>query len=116
MTELTRSQKIIAEKAVCVMLLRGFNAEGAPVYAYMAVRSDRVQALMRAQEAGDYNPEEYGMLLASGVGEPDADTIAMMEREYGFNHAHALDVSSPTSAEEFVLQATAMVAEEKQKQ
>lgn len=92
MAALTRSEQILIEKTVCVLLLRGMSPEGTAIYAYLGVRADRLQAFMEAQQQGNFQPEDYGVVIASGTGEPDADTQARMERDYGFSHRGMMDV------------------------
>jgi hypothetical protein len=86
MTKLTRSEQLIAEKTVCVLLLRGTDPNGQRIYAYVAVRADKLQDFMAAQQQPDFSPERYGVILESGSGEPPPEVRARMEQEYGFNH------------------------------
>lgn len=99
---LSRAEQRLAEKTVTVLLLQGKNPQGEPIYAYVAVRLDMLETFMRAQTQPGFNPEQYGVILASGTGEPDAQTRAHMETEYGFNHEGMVflsaDGSSPPSA------------------
>ena len=86
MEKLTRSEQMIAEKTVCVLLLRGTDGEGQRIYAYVAVRADKLEAFMAAQAQSIFSPEEYGMILESGTGDPSPEICEKMEKEYGFNH------------------------------
>lgn len=98
MTELTRSEKILAEKTVCVLLVRGEDPEGKPIYAYVGVRADRLQEFMAAQQSGTFYPEEYGVIIEAGEGEPNAEVRKKMETEYGFNHDAMMDIPGPDQA------------------
>jgi len=98
LTELTRSEKILAEKTVCVLLVRGEDPEGKAIYAYVGVRADRLQEFMAAQQSGTFYPEDYGIIIEAGHGEPAADVREKMEREYGFNHAAMMDIPGPDQA------------------
>ncbi len=98
MTELSRSEKILAEKTVCVLLVRGEAPDGSPIYAYVGVRADRLQEFMQAQQSGTFYPEEYGVVIESGVGEPSAEVRLRMERDYNFDHAGMLDIDDADSA------------------
>lgn len=100
MTKLTRSEQIIAEKTVCVLLVRGESPDGKKIYAYVAVRADRLEEFMEAQRKGLFYPEDYGVVLASGDGEPAPEVRERMTREYGFNHEAMLDIPSATKAHE----------------
>ena len=98
MTELSRSEKILAEKTVCVLLVRGESPSGAPIYAYVGVRADKLEEFMEAQNRGTFYPEEYGVIIESGEGEPTAEVRVRMEREYGFNHDAMLDIPDAVNA------------------
>ena len=88
----TPAEKIIAEKTVCILLVRGENPDGKPIYAYVAVRADMLEDFMNAQKSGTFYPEDFGVIVASGEGEPDAETRKRMEDEYGFNHQAMVDI------------------------
>ncbi|MFM9889769.1 MAG: hypothetical protein ACKVOE_03860 [Rickettsiales bacterium] len=98
MSDLSRSDKILAEKTVCVLLVRGEDPDGQPIFAYVGVRADKLKAFMEAQRLGMFYPEEHGVIIESGVGEPDAEVRAKMERDYGFNHEAMLDIPDAENA------------------
>lgn len=98
MTELSRSEKILAEKTVCVLLVRGEAPDGTPIFAYVGVRADKLKEFMQAQERGTFYPEEYGVVIESGEGEPTPEVRLRMERDYGFDHAGMLDIDDADSA------------------
>lgn len=92
MSELNRSDKILAEKTVCVLLVRGEDPDGKPIFAYVGVRADKLQAFMEAQKSGLFYPEEHGIIIESGEGLPNEEIRERMERDYGFDHAGMLDI------------------------
>ncbi len=98
MTELSRSEKLIAEKTVCILLVRGQSPEGEGIYAYVAVRADKLEAFMEAQKSGMFYPEDYGVIVESGVGEPPPEVRERMETEYGFNHEGMVDIPDAQKA------------------
>lgn len=98
MSELSRSEKMLAEKTVCVLLVRGEDPDGAPIYAYVGVRADKLKEFMEAQQKGMFYPEEHGVIIESGHGEPTADVREKMERDYGFNHDGMLDIPDSENA------------------
>lgn len=104
MSELSRSEKILAEKTVCVLLVRGEDPDGVPIYAYVGVRADKLKPFMDAQESGLFYPEEFGVVVESGHGEPTAEVRERMERDYGFNHEAMLDVPDATQANQMAAQ------------
>lgn len=91
-SELSRSDKILAEKTVCVLLVRGEDPEGKPIYAYVGVRADKLKSFMEAQTQGTFYPEEHGIVIESGEGLPTPEVRERMERDYGFNHEGMLDI------------------------
>lgn len=98
MRELSRSEKILTEKTVCVLLVRGEATDGTPLYAYVGVRADKLQEFMEAQQQGAFYPEKFGVIIESGTGEPSEEVRAKMERDYGFNHSGMLDVHDASQA------------------
>jgi hypothetical protein len=86
MVTLTRSEQLIAEKTVCVLLMRGTNPAGERIYAYVAVRADRLQEFMVAKAQSSFVLEDYGLVVETGMGEPSSEVQEKMQREYGFNH------------------------------
>src|SRR6186713_82991 len=92
LNELSRSDKILAEKTVCVLLVRGEDPDGKPIYAYVGVRADKLQEFMEAQSKGLFYPEEHGVVIESGEGIPSLEVRARMEKDYGFNHEGMLDI------------------------
>ena len=98
MSELNRSEKMLAEKTVCVLLVRGEDPDGAPIYAYVGVRADKLKGFMEAQQNGLFYPEEHGVIIEAGQGEPSAEVREKMERDYGFNHEGMLDIPDPDNA------------------
>lgn len=90
--ELSRSEKILAEKTMCILLLRGENAEKEQIYAYVGVRADKLEEFMKAQETAIFQPEDYGIVIESGEGEPSDEIKAKMTKEYGFNHEAMVDI------------------------
>lgn len=100
MTQLSRSEQIIAEKTVCVLLVRGESPEGSQIYAYVAVRADRLEEFMEAQKSGMFYPEDYGVIIESGEGDPNEAVRERMERDYGFNHQRMIDIPDARHAGE----------------
>lgn len=96
--ELTRSEQMIAEKTVCILLVRGDNPDGGKIYAYVAVRADKLADFMEAQKSGMFYPEDYGVIVESGEGEPSEEVRRKMETEYGFNHEGMVDIPDPQKA------------------
>lgn len=100
MAGLSRSGQMMAEKTVCVLLVRGENPDGEPIYAYVGVRADKLEEFMEAQNSGMFYPEEYGVIIEAGEGEPSEEIIRKMEEEYGFNHQMMVDIPDAKRAHE----------------
>lgn len=113
MTKLTKTEQIIAEKTVCVLLVRGENPDGAKIYAYVAIRADKLEAFMEAQSSGTFYPEDYGIIIESGEGEPSDEVKARMTQEYGFNHEAMLDIADPKKAHSITANLSSYVTDKK---
>lgn len=82
----------LADKTVCILLVRGENPNGGTIFTYVAVRADKLQEFMEAQKSSVFYPEDYGVIIESGEGEPAEEIRKKMEDEYGFNHAGMIDL------------------------
>lgn len=111
MTKLTRSEQIIAEKTVFVLLVRGESPEKSPIYAYVAVRADKLEEFMEAQKTGMFYPEDFGVIIESGEGEPTDAVREKMEKEYGFNHQLMVDIPDEKGASGLTQAATRIQAD-----
>lgn len=96
----TNAEKNVADKTVCILLVRGENPDGGAIYAYVAVRADKLESFMEAQQSGVFYPEDYGVIIESGEGEPTEEIRKKMEDEYGFNHQLMVDIPDSQSAHE----------------
>ena len=100
MSKLTRSEQMVAEKTVCILLVRGESPEGKGIYAYVAVRADKLEPFMEAQKSGMFYPDDFGVIVESGEGDPSAEVRKKMETEYGFNHQMMVDIPNADRAHE----------------
>lgn len=105
----SNAEQNIADKTVCILLVRGENPDGGAIYAYVAVRADKLEAFMEAQQSGVFYPEDYGVIIESGEGEPSDEIRKKMEDEYGFNHQLMVDIPDSESAHQI---AESLVAEQ----
>lgn len=112
MSKLSASEQIIAEKTVCILLVRGENPDGKPIFAYVAVRADKLESFMEAQKSGMFYPEDFGVIVESGEGEPAAEVRKKMETEYGFNHQMMVDIPDAEKAHEITTNLKPPVDEE----
>lgn len=98
MSNFSMSERILAEKTVCILLVRGESPDGQEIYAYVAVRADKMEEFMRAQSEGDFSPEDFGVIIESGTGDPSDEVRTRMEQDYGFNHQYMIDVPDEEEA------------------
>jgi hypothetical protein len=98
--KLSRSEQVLAEKTMCILLLRGDDVDGGKIYAYVAIRADKLEEFMAAQKKGVFYPEEYGVIIESGSGEPSDEVKQKMTSEYGFNHESMVDIPNIDKAQE----------------
>ncbi|MDX2113693.1 MAG: hypothetical protein SFW63_08195 [Alphaproteobacteria bacterium] len=115
MSKLTKTEQIIAEKTVCILLVRGENPEGGKIYAYVAIRADKLEAFMEAQKQGTFYPEDYGIIVESGEGEPSDEVKQKMTKEYGFNHQAMIDIASPEKAHDISSNISSFVTKPEEK-
>ena len=114
MSKLSRTEQIIAEKTVCVLLVRGENLDGERIFAYMAVRADKLEGFIEAQKNGTFYPEDYGIVIESGIGDPSDEVKEKMTKEYGFNHEAMLDIDTPQSANDIASNISSYAASAKE--
>lgn len=89
-------QTIDPTQTVVVLLVRGVNTEGNAIFAYVAIRLDKLEDFTEAQKTDTYYPEDYGVVIETGEGEPSEEVKQRMTREYGFNHEQQIDPANLT--------------------
>lgn len=88
---ITAKQKEQMQGSMVIFLVQGMDHTGNKVYCYLAVRADKVEEFQAAMQSGNFNPDEYGMRIVSGFGDPTESVRKMMETDYGFSHARLTD-------------------------
>jgi hypothetical protein len=96
--DLSPDEIVLAQKTVCILLVRGENEDGSPIYAYVAVRADRLQEFMAAQNDGTFYPEDFGVIIEAGEGEPSEDVRHKMRTEYGYNDEAEIGIPDEATA------------------
>lgn len=77
-----------AENEYSILLVRSRDREGRQHYRYIRMSNDKIRACKKAiKQSGRINFSEFGDVLASGEGEPDAATRNAIKKKYGFRHA-----------------------------
>ena len=102
----------INKKIVTILLVRGENPDGTSIYAYVAVRADKLEDFMEAQTSGVFYPEDYGVIIEAGEDEPSVEVRKKMEDEYGFNHGGMVDISNKENVNDILNQANPFNDEE----
>src|SRR5688572_8218775 len=85
---------------MCILLLRGEDADNQKIFAYVAIRADKLEEFMTAQKTGAFSPEEFGVVIESGRGEPSDEIKQKMTTEYGFNHEAMVDIPNVEKAQQ----------------
>lgn len=66
-----------------VVLVKGFNSFGDPIFNYLKVKFGNVDNFMSAINSGSViNVRDYGEVLAAGTGEPSFELSKEMEKTY----------------------------------
>lgn len=83
------------EEIAFILLYRGYSQRQEPLYAYLAVRGDRLDAFLAANASGElFDITAFGTILTWGHGlEPSDEVKAAMEAQYGYNHAAELPIA-----------------------
>lgn len=82
------SQQSVADLLCTIIVLcKGQDADGKPIWAYVCMKPSMVSAFKYARERGGFDVADYGTVLESGEGaEPPSSIRIRMERDYGVNH------------------------------
>jgi hypothetical protein len=102
--KLSSDEQRMAERIAVVLLVRGENPDGAAIYAYVGVAGDRLQEFMAAQTTGTFYPEDFGVIIEAGEGEPSEEVRHKMETEWNFNHNGMTDIPDTEKAHEIIAQ------------
>jgi hypothetical protein len=92
----------VAKETVTVLLVTGESPNGEAIFAYVAVRADRLPEFTEAQGKGTFYPEDFGVIIESGVGTPSEEVRNKMITEYGFNHEAAVSITDVEKANSIV--------------
>lgn len=88
------SPQAVADLLCTVMILcRGRDAAGNPIWAYLCIKPSMAAAFKAAREGGNVDIADYGTIIESGEGEEPPEKIKLrMERDYGVNHQFEQDL------------------------
>ena len=83
-----------------MVLVQGNSLSGVPIWAYVAVRLIDLEKFIEAQQSGNFDPEEFGVIVEAGEGDsPPSEVVERMEKEYGFNHEKMLNLADPLASD-----------------
>lgn len=92
--ELGELDRILLREKV-VILLQGKNLQGNEIYSYVKLPIWKLQELRTVmRRKGDFAPSEYGVVIESGKGVPDAELRERMRREHNL-----IDIPMPADRE-----------------
>ena len=86
----SKNKKMLGDDIIAVQLLMGKNMDNNPVYAYIAIHGNKLEAFREALSRGNFNPADFGVIIESGTGTPPDEVKKKMENEYGFDHSSPL--------------------------
>lgn len=82
----TIPSSLIKDKIYCVNYLIYKDENGKSGYIYIAVREDKMPDFQKALIVGNFDAEDYGIVLEKGFGKPSQDTMQRMKVLYDCNH------------------------------
>jgi hypothetical protein len=82
----TIPRNLIEDKTYCVNYIVYLNDESVREFVYIAVRKDRMAEFQQAVEHGNFDTEDYGVVLEHGTGEPSDHVKSTMKMLYKCNH------------------------------
>lgn len=94
------SPQAMADLLCTLMILcRGKDAMGRPIWAYLCIKPSMAMAFKEARARGNIDISEYGTVLESGSGEePPANIKTRMERDYGVTHGSEEELLAAVAA------------------
>ena len=95
---------LIRNQVYCVNYLVFLDDADHQRYCYVAVRQKDMPQFKKALRAGDFELDDFGVVLEEGEGDAPSHVQEKMHYLYNCNHTNALDVEdvdlTPTSEEE----------------
>lgn len=86
----TVPQDLIRNRVYCVNYVEYVGESGLPEYFYIAVRQDDMESFKAALHRGNFDAEDYGMILEQGSGSAPQAVRERMRVLYKCNHANAV--------------------------
>lgn len=92
-------RSLIDDNTYCVNLIVYNNNDGQREFVYMAVRRDNMPKFQQAIKRGNFDAEDYGVILEGGSEEPTDYIKNKMKILYKCNHDKALNALNYQSEE-----------------
>lgn len=89
----TIPQDLIRDKIYCVNYIEYLGQAGTKEYFYIAVRQDDMLNFKTALEKGDFDADDYGLILEQGNGSAPTYVRDKMKMLYKCEHENALSVN-----------------------
>lgn len=96
----TIPQDLIRDKVYCVNYIEYIGESGANEHFYIAVRQDEMDQFKKAIKEGNFDAEDYGLILEHGMGSASEDVRNRMKLHYQCDHENAINVSDYMPYEE----------------
>ncbi len=92
----TIPQDLIRDKVYCVNYIEYIGETNAQEYFYIAVRQDEMDKFKTALEHGNFEADDYGLILEQGNGSAPKIIREKMKLLYKCDHDSAINVSDYT--------------------
>ena len=89
----TIPQDLIRDKVYCVNYIEYIGASNTKEYFYIAVRQDQMNEFKTALTQGNFDAEDYGLILEQGGGSSNQLMRDKMKMLYKCDHDNAINVS-----------------------
>ncbi len=91
---------LIDNKTYVVTYVVYLDSEGQKRYFYIAIRKDKMLGFQRAVLEGNFDAEDYGIILEEGEGEAPEAVKDRMKILYHCDHVQAADLTGAISEKE----------------
>ncbi len=83
---------LIRDKIYCVNYLVYLNGKGDREFVYIAVRQDRMEEFKKAISHGNFDADDYGLVLEHGRGDASDILKEKMKMMYKCDHSSSINV------------------------
>lgn len=88
----TIPNSLVKDKIYCVNYLIYKDEAGRSGYLYIAVRQDDMSDFKNAIKNGDFDADDYGIVLDQGAGKPSDETVQRMKILYNCDHDNSFSI------------------------